>query len=118
MTDDYKIQISPAINGELFNIRASSVQDMEEVTRDLAEKAPSIVANLNILRQVVVAESILTARAPSTSSGVQPLPSSAPEDFTCKHGPMKDLSEKNYRYTHYCAAKQGDPDQCPPRGKK
>lgn len=119
---DYKIQVTPNINGELFNIRADSVEELETVTAEFAQRAGKIVENLNVLRQVVVADSILTSRSATsgTISGARPakdMPSSTVDDFNCKHGPMKDHSDKNYKYTHYCPAPRGE-QQCDPKGKK
>ena len=114
MTDEWKIQWSTTINGELVNFRAQSGTELQELAFEVSKVIGPLIENMNNVKQVVIADGILTAKG---SGGLQPLPSSAVDDYTCKHGAMKDLSDKNYKYTHYCPAPKGE-EQCPPKGRK
>lgn len=111
---EWVIQVSKTIEGDLWNIRASSVNEFADVVEGLAINGDEILSNLGTFTQAALAKTIQTK---STGGGGQrATTASSPSDGppSCKHGPMKDLKEKNYRNRYYCSSSNRD-DQCKPR---
>lgn len=121
MPEDYKVQYTITINGNMLNLRGDSVYEVEKESEDMKEAIGRITDNLNVVAQTVMADAIL--RTPPTAApgrggvgvGVGDLP--PPQSYTCKHGAMKFLGEKNYRFNYYCPAPKGE-EQCPPQDKR
>lgn len=126
-SSEYKVQYSTTLKGgDLVNLRGQSFEEVEGQAKEFNERIGNIVEYLNGVRQVVLADAILSDPPPKVAQStgkVQDLPPSQSESFVCSHGPMKDLTGKRnkqgqlYRNTHYCAAPQGE-EQCKARGSQ
>lgn len=107
----YKIQASPTIGGEMWNLRANSGTEFRELVEGLAVELDGILTALNDVKQGVIAKGILTSPGKGSQTSTAPSKSDGPP--TCKHGPMKDLRSKNYKSDFYCPEPDRD-SQCKP----
>lgn len=117
MSEDWKIQLSKKVAGDLWNIRAGSAEEFQELTEKLAGVADASLNNLGQVIQAVLAKGVQTEEfsEPETKksySGGRKSSSGGPPK--CRHGEMKDLAEKNYKHRYYCTARSRD-EQCDPR---
>lgn len=115
MSDDYKIQLSSKINGNLLNLRANSGDELKDVVVGLATNLDDIITAFAQIKEGVILKDLFTGDAEdkggkpsgrSTSSGDSGTP-------RCKHGEMKDLRSKNYKSDFYCPEPDRD-KQCKP----
>jgi hypothetical protein len=124
MSDDYKFQLSKKINGDLYNLRANSGEELAQLAQGLSEHAEVFLSGLSDFTQAVLAKGILTEepkapaaekRTSTRSSGGSSRRSSSRSGAAprCKHGEMKDFADRNYRHRYYCPSSDRD-DQCEP----
>lgn len=114
MTDDWGAQASfkfgPGSN-HMLNIRGKDVAELSTQLGDLTER----LGAENFLGEVSDALGVPTVMSQATAAITNAYPQAAPAGQlaapTCQHGPMKDLSAKNYRNRWYCPAPKGQP-QC------
>ncbi len=113
-----KVQLSTFISGDQFVFRADDGPGLEETVKSVAGSADGTIEALNALKQAGVANGIMTGD--SSKKGATPSsdrkpdqapPSGNSEAPTCLHGPMTDLSHKNYKKRWYCPEK-GKDRQC------
>lgn len=122
MSDDYKLQLSSTVNGNLVNVRAQSAEELQELVEGLAKTVDGVFTAFAQFKDGVVAKDIFTGNAgvggglggakgaSSTGSGRSVSANGVPE---CQHGPMLDLRSKNYKSDYYCSHKDRD-NQCKP----
>lgn len=116
MNEDYKLQLSTTVNGNLLNVRAQSGSELKETLEGLEENIDEIIGSLGNVKTAIVGKDIFTGNAggsyggSSTNSSGGSTSSGPPK---CKHGDMKDLKEKNYKHRYYCPERDRDA-QCKP----
>jgi hypothetical protein len=119
MAEDYKVQLSTTINGNLLNLRAESPEELEGTVTDLAARLDNIVSGLVQVKEGIILKDLFTGTASpgkggnsnnNSNSSSNSSDSGAPR---CQHGEMKDLTAKNYKSTHYCPEPDRD-KQCKP----
>lgn len=118
MSDDYKIQLSTTVNGNLLNFRGESVPDLKEQVQGLATELDDIVTALVQIKEGIILKDLFTGTASPGKGGSSNANSSnngGDNSGTprCKHGEMKDLTSKGYKSTHYCPEPDRD-KQCKP----
>lgn len=109
MADEYKLQISTNINGDLVNLRSQSGDELKEIVEGFATNSPAIFRALGDVKQAGLANGVFTGNAsdvqmPSGGGGAKPSAASTPPGTvpSCPtHGAMKDMKGK--------LTKAGDP---------
>jgi hypothetical protein len=117
MTEEWKIQVSKKINGDLWNIRASSAEEFLELTRALAEHGEAALEFLGDFVQATIAKMVQTdgySAAPRSGGNSTSATATRGGVPTCKHGEMKDLGDRGYRHRYYCPSKSRS-DRCDAR---
>lgn len=126
MSNDYGVQVSMTINGDLYNVRGADPDEFEANLKGLADRSASVHDSLTTFKQAGVATGVFTGTAPGSApvqpeparSAGSPPPTSGPPECEGGHGPMKDLSGKTnkkgepYRNRYYCSKFGSD---CKPR---
>lgn len=117
MADDYKLQISSSINGDLVNIRALKGEELRDTMLGFAEHAPEIFGTLGDIKAAALAHGVFSAPAspvgagaasPPKATAAQTPPGVQPNCDRC-NGPTKDLRGKRdkngnpYKNRYYCA---------------
>lgn len=116
MSDEYKVQLSTTINGNLLNLRAATPEELEATVTDLATRLDKIVSGLVQIKEGIILKDLFTGAASPALKGAGAAQSSGNSNDgapRCKHGEMKDLTAKNYKSTHYCPEPDRD-KQCKP----
>lgn len=117
MSDEYKVQLSTTVNGNLLNFRGESVPDLTGQVQQFATELDNIVTALVQIKEGIILKDLFTGTAspkgPSNSSNTPNNSGSDSGTPRCKHGEMKDLTSKNYKSTHYCPEPDRD-KQCKP----
>jgi hypothetical protein len=117
MAEDYKVQLSTTINGNLLNLRAESPEELEGTVTDLAARLDNIVSGLVQIKEGIILKDLFTGTASPGKGGNSNSNSNSNSSSSgtprCKHGEMKDLTAKNYKSTHYCPEPDRD-KQCKP----
>lgn len=117
MADEYKLQISTNINGDLVNLRSQSGDELKEIVEGFATNSPAIFKALGDVKQAGLANGVFTGNAsevqmPSGGGGAKPSVASTPPGSvpSCPtHGPMKDMRGKRnkqgdgYKNRFYCS---------------
>ncbi len=115
--EEWQIQISKKIAGDLWNFRARDAEAFAELSKGLAEHGDDILNSLGSFVQIVIARTVQTEEFNSSTSkpaSKQPVSRQSDDGGTpsCKHGPMKDLADKNYKNRWYCSSTDRK-NQCP-----
>ena len=118
MAEDYKVQLSTTVNGNLVNLRAQSAEELQELAEGLAKSVDATFRAFAQFKEGVVLKDLFTGNAQTPlkgSGGQQSSVAKVNEDGvpSCKHGPMKDLRSKNYKSDFYCSSDDRD-KQCKP----
>lgn len=115
-SDDWRIQVSKKINGDLWNIRAKDAWEFLELIKGLAEMADPTLEFLGDWAQAVIAKGVQTDTSYGGGGGGGRAAAAAPAENSgpprCKHGVMNDFADRGYRHRYYCPAKVG---RCDPR---
>lgn len=113
--DNYKIQVSTTVNGNLVNLRAQSAEELKNTVVELAKSVDDIFTAFAQFKDGVILKDLFTGNAQQPLKGQGSAKTNATEDGvpTCKHGPMKDLRHKNYKSDFYCTESDRD-KQCKP----
>lgn len=113
VSGDYAVQISGKVHGDLVVVRGQNAEDLANNLHRLADLADEIVTDWSTFKTAAVVKGVFTGDA---VGGKTPARTVTPDEDgvpTCKHGPMKDLSDRGYKSTHYCTEKDRD-KQCRP----
>jgi hypothetical protein len=116
MAEDYGVQRSFTVNGELFNLRGENVAEVKQHAIDLAGAIDDIENALNQVKEAVLLKGVLTGDMGGKKGGNSAQSESTTGSSgspTCRHGAMKDLGDKGYKSRWYCSAKARD-EQCKP----
>jgi hypothetical protein len=117
VSEEYNLQVSGQVLGDLVVVRGATAEDLAANLRGLAEQADDIVTAWADFKTAAVAKGVFTGNAVGGNKGGKAAASTAASSNggppRCKHGDMKDLSDKNYKSTHYCPAPRGE-EQCKP----
>lgn len=116
-TEEWQIQISKKIAGDLWNFRAPTAEAFAELSKGLAEHGDDILNSLGSFVQIVIARTVQTEEFNSSTSkpAARAQQSVVKDDNgtpSCKHGPMKDLQDKGYKNRWYCSSSDRK-NQCP-----
>ena len=114
-----KLQLSGDVgNGDLFCVRADTVEEMDEIFEGLANSGESLIKNLSTFKQVAIAKGVFVKpqakerKADSAPPGGDGVP-------TCKHGKMNDAgdpAETGYKNRYYCTLKTSNwKEKCKPQ---
>lgn len=123
-------QVSTFIKGDQFVFRGNTGDELAAVIRSAAEAAEEVLVGLNSLKQAVIAKGVFTGdgeaaspgrggTTPRKSTGTRKSDAPPPDDvgevtffkgedgesyasIECKHGPMKDLRNSDYKADLYC----------------
>lgn len=118
-----RVQLGTFISGDQYVFRTNDGTELKEVLEGVAENADGIVTALNALKQVGVANGIMTGdsqkkgaapttRSPSNGRAADMAPPSNNGDVPqCLHGDMLDLADKGYKKRWYCP-KKGKSKEC------
>lgn len=115
-----KVQLSTFITGDQFVFRANTGEELKETVESVAGAADGTITALNALKQVGVANGIMTGdsqkrgAAPAATGDRKPSsppPSSGGDVPQCLHGDMLDLADKGYKKRWYCP-KKGKSKEC------
>lgn len=117
MSDDYKVQLSTTVNGNLLNFRGESVPDLTGQVQQFATELDDIVTALVQIKEGIILKDLFTGTAsPKGPSNASNTPNNSGDSGgtpRCKHGEMKDLRSKNYKSDFYCPEPDRD-KQCKP----
>jgi hypothetical protein len=110
--EDYKIQASYKFGSHgnnMLNVRAHTVEELAALCDETTDRlqAEDFLTNLSDALSISATASQAAQNVQAAIPGSIVVPS-------CQHGPMKDLSAKNYRHRWYCAAPKGT-QQCQAR---
>lgn len=109
VAEEWKIQISKKIAGDLWNFRARNAEDFKELTKGLAEHGDDIMNALGSFVTIAIARTVQTEEF-NSSTRTQSAPAKQAVSKSeggvpsCKHGPMKDLADKGYKHRWYCTS--------------
>jgi len=114
-----KLQISGDLNGDLYCIRADTVQELNEIFEGLASSGEDLVKNLSTFKQVAIAKGVFTKPAPKAQERKADTPPPGGDGVPrCKHGPRNDAgdpAETGYKHRYYCTLKTSNwKEKCPP----
>jgi len=117
--DNYKVQLSTTVNGNLVNLRAQSPEELQNLVEGLAKTADETFTAFAQFKDAVILKDLFTGNAQAPlkggNNGAASQKASVNEDGvpSCKHGPMKDLRHKGYKSDYYCNESDRD-KQCKP----
>jgi len=118
------VQVSTFIRGDQFVFRGEDGTELAAVLKSFEENADDIMTSLGNSKQAVVAKAIFTGESDSSKSGSaakgngRSRDKAPPKDdvefyenedgvavasIECKHGPMLDLRDRNYKADLYCS---------------
>ncbi len=127
-----KVQYSTKIAGDMLNFYAASVDELDALLGQFAEKADSFRKNAETISQVALAAATqqtitTTVAAPAaqgnanSNSNSAPVNSGPPNVPSCNHGPRvwkTGTSSKGAWKAWMCGAQQNDPTKCSPEWVK
>jgi hypothetical protein len=116
--ENYKIQLSTTVNGNLVNVRGQSAEELLKTVEDLAKVVDPMFTAFAAFKDGVILKDLFTGNAQtplkSAGGGNASKPAADSDGVpSCKHGPMKDLRSKNYKSDFYCTESDRD-KQCKP----
>ncbi len=117
MAEDYKIQLSTKVNGNLLNLRAQSAEELKDLIQGLAKNVDDTFQAFGEFKDAVILKDVFTGDAakdlPNDNKSSANRNASSDGTPSCKHGPMKDLRHKGYKSDFYCSESDRD-KQCKP----
>lgn len=113
-----RVQLSTFINGDQVVLRADTGEELKAVAEGVAKEFEAALEHINTVKQLGIAKGVFTGDSSKKGSAdappkkrtrdAPPPSSSGDTPPECLHGPMKDLSDKNYKHRWYCAERGKD----------
>lgn len=111
-----RVQLSTFINGDQIVLRADTGAELKEVAEGVAKEFEAALEHINSVKQIGIAKGVFTGDSsqkgatgtPKKRTKDTPPPGGSDDAPECLHGPMKDLSDRNYKHRFYCPERGKD----------